>query len=93
MVLLKKLQKSCFDEFFFSEREFLVFPHCALCLIFKYFVKLFYIFGKKRNQKKKKNSVNSPFLEVRNGSDRFESKKRKNDRFSLIKKYFVKSTL
>ena len=31
MVLLKKLPKSWFDEiFFFGEREFLVFPHCAV---------------------------------------------------------------
>ena len=29
MFLLKKLLNSWFDESFFSEREFLVFPHCV----------------------------------------------------------------
>ena len=28
-LLLKKVRHSWFDEFFFSEREFLVFPHCG----------------------------------------------------------------
>ena len=28
-VLLNKLLKSWFDEIFFGEREFLVFPHCG----------------------------------------------------------------
>ena len=38
MVLLKKLLNSWFDEFFFSEREFRVFPHCvprALVCVYK----------------------------------------------------------
>ena len=30
MALLKKLLNSWFDEFFFSKREFLVFPHCGI---------------------------------------------------------------
>ena len=29
MELLKKLLKSWFDEIFFSEKKFLVFPHCV----------------------------------------------------------------
>ena len=30
IVLVKKLPNSLFDEIFFSEREFLVFPHCVV---------------------------------------------------------------
>ena len=32
MVVLKKLLKCWFNEIFFSEREFYVFPHCAVCV-------------------------------------------------------------
>ena len=45
MVLLKKLLNSCFDEFFFSEREFVIFPHCdTWCGKFRIFLLLrFYV--------------------------------------------------
>ena len=49
---------------------------------------------KKERKKKKKKSAKPSFLEVMVVIDlKFESKEGKNDRFSLIKKYFVKSPL